>query len=66
MTGATGIPTLFSSLITGGLDWTIPALGFSIAGVGKLLSARYQRREFKTGVPLAVLLDLEKKGKLLK
>lgn len=66
MTGATGISTVLSPLITGGLDWTIPALGFSIAGIGKLLSARYQRREFKASVPLAVLLDLEKKGKLLK
>lgn len=66
MAGATGISTLLPSLITGGLDWTIPALGFSIAGVGKLLSARYQRREFKANVPLAVLLDLENKKKPLK
>lgn len=66
MTGATGISTVLPPLITGGLDWTIPALGFSVAGVGKLLSARYQRREFRASVPLAVLLDLEKKGKLIK
>lgn len=64
--GATGASTLLPPLITGGLDWTIPALGFSIAGVGKLLSSRYQRSEFKANVPLAVLLDLEKKDKLLK
>lgn len=66
MTGATGVSTLLPTLITGGLDWTIPALGFSIAGVGKLLSARYKRKEFKANVPLAVLLDLEKKDKILK
>jgi len=66
MTGATGLSTLVPPLITGSLDWSIPALGFSIAGVGKLLLARYQRREFKAKVPLAVLLDLEKKDKLLK
>ena len=66
VTGATGISTLLPPLITGGLDWTIPALGFSIAGVGKLLSSRFRRNEFKTNVPLAVLLDLEKKRKLLK
>lgn len=66
MTEAAGISTLLPPLITGGLDWTIPGLGFSIAGVGRLLAARYQRREFKANVPLAVLLDLEKKVKLLK
>ncbi len=65
MTGATGVSTL-TPLITGGLGLTIPALGFSIAGVGALLSARYKRREFKANVPMAVLLDLEKKDKLLK
>lgn len=66
MTGTAGISTVLSPLITGGLNWTVPALGFSIAGVGDLLSARYKRREFKANVPLAVLLDLEKKGKLFK
>lgn len=66
MTGATGVSTVLPPLITGGLDWTIPAMGFSIAGVGKLLTARYQRRDFKANVPLAVLLDLEKKNKKLK
>ncbi len=65
MTGATGVSTLLP-LLTGGLGWTIPALGFSIAGVGKLLDARYKRKEFRANVPLAVLLDLEKKNKITK
>ncbi|MCL4353942.1 SEC-C domain-containing protein, partial [Patescibacteria group bacterium] len=54
MLGSAGISTVLSPLITGGLDWTIPALGFSVAGVGKLLSARYQRKEFTASIPLAV------------
>lgn len=66
MIGATGVSTLLPPLITGGLDWKIPAFGFAIAGVGQLLSARYKRKEFKANVPLAVLLDLEKKNKILK
>lgn len=66
ITGASGVSTVLTPLITGGLDWKIPALGFSIAGVGKLLAARYKRKEFKVKVPLAVLLDLEKKDKILK
>ena len=64
--GTTGISTLITPLITGGLGWMVPALGFSITGVGQLLSARYKRKEFRANVPLAVLLDLEKKNKLLK
>ncbi|OGH38548.1 hypothetical protein A3F59_01975 [Candidatus Roizmanbacteria bacterium RIFCSPHIGHO2_12_FULL_38_13] len=66
MTGPRGIATILSPLILGGLDWRIPALGFSVLGIGKLLSARYKRNEFKANVPLAVLLDLEKKNRKLK
>lgn len=64
--GGTGASAVLSPLITGGMDWIIPAVGFSITGVGQLLSARYKRKEFRANVPLAVLLDLEKKSKLLK
>lgn len=64
--GGTGTSALLSPLITGGMDWIIPVVGFSITGVGQLLSARYKRKEFRANVPLAVLLDLEKKRKLLK
>ncbi len=64
--GATGISTLVTPLITGGLDWVAPALGFSISGVRQLLLAHYKRKEFKANVPLAVLLDLENKNKKLK
>lgn len=64
--GTTGVSTLITPLISGGLDWIVPALGFSITGVGQLLSARYKKKEFRANVPLAVLLDLEKKHKLLK
>ena len=64
--GTTGVSTVVTPFITGGLDWIVPSVGFSIAGVGQLLSARYKRKEFKANVPLAVLLDLEKKNKKLK
>lgn len=64
--GGTGLSTILPPLITGNLDWKIPVLGFAITGVGKLLSARYERKDFKANVPLAVLLDLEKKDKILK
>lgn len=66
LAGGTGVSTVLSPIITGGLDWKIPALGFVITGVGKLLSARYERKAFKAKMPLAVLLDLEKKNKIIK
>lgn len=66
MLGNTGISTLIAPLITGGLGWAVPPLGFALAGVGKLISARYERQEFRANVPLAVLLDLEKKDKKIK
>ncbi|GAG24523.1 unnamed protein product, partial [marine sediment metagenome] len=64
--GGTGVSTVLSPLITGGMDWKIPAMGFAITGIDKLLSSRYKRRNFKANVPLAVFLDLEKKEKFLK
>lgn len=62
LTGPEGIV----GLISGAMDWQIPALGFCIRGVGKLLEARTDRKNFKENVPLAVFLDLENKNKIFK
>lgn len=63
VSGRGGISTI---ILTGGMDWQIPALGFCISAVGKLLQARTERKNSTSNVPLAVFLDLEKKGKLFK
>jgi len=55
-----------ATIISGGINWQIPALGFCIVAVGELLMSRAKRREFRSSVPLAVFLDLEKRGKILK
>jgi hypothetical protein len=55
-----------ATVISGGINWQAPALGFCIAAVGQLLVSRAKRRKFRSNVPLAVFLDLEKKGKVLK
>lgn len=61
-TGSGGVATI----ISGGIDWQAPALGFCITAVGKLLESGAKRRKFRSNVPLAVFLDLEKKGKVFK
>lgn len=66
LTGSTGATTIADAIIKGGMNWQAPALGFCINGVLSLLQARTDRKNFKQNVPLAVFLDLEKKGKLLK
>lgn len=48
-------------LATGGMDWVLPALGFSLEGVGRLLSSRYDRKKFRKNVPLSVFIDLKNK-----
>lgn len=48
-------------LVTGGLNWIIPALGFSLEGVGRLLESRYNRNRFRKNVPLSVFVDLRNK-----
>lgn len=53
-------------LISGAMNWQIPALGFCIRGVGKLLEARTNRKNFKENVPLAIFLELDNKKKTFK
>lgn len=62
LTGPEGV----AGLILGVMDWQIPAVGFCVRGVGKLLEARTDRKNFKDNVPLAVFLDLENKKKIFK
>lgn len=62
LTGPEGV----AGLIAGVMDWQIPAVGFCVRGVGKLLEARTDRKNFKDSVPLAVFLDLENKKKIFK
>ncbi len=66
LTSSTGVTTITDAIVKGGMDWQAPALGFCINGVLSLLRARTDRKNFKQNVPLAVFLDLEKKGKLFK
>lgn len=61
VTGSGGL----AAIIAGGMNWQVPAAGFCISAVGKLLEARTDRKNFKANVPLAVFLDLENKGKLI-
>lgn len=62
VTGSGGL----AAIISGGMNWQIPAIGFCISGVGKLLEARTERKRFKSTIPMSVFLDLEKKRKILK
>ncbi len=57
----TGSGGLGGVLAAGGMNWQIPALGFSLAGVGQLLNARYKRNRFRGNVPLSVFIDLKNK-----
>jgi len=57
----TGSGGLGGVLAAGGMNWQIPALGFSLAAIGQLLGARYQRGRFKANVPLSVFVDLKNK-----
>ncbi|KKT25810.1 MAG: hypothetical protein UW12_C0043G0016, partial [Parcubacteria group bacterium GW2011_GWF1_43_9] len=66
LTGTTGISAIASAVAKGGMDWQMPAMGFCVNGVLSLLQARTARGNFKNNVPLAVFLDLEKKGKIFK
>lgn len=62
VTGSGGL----TAIISGGMDWQMPALGFCITAVGKLLEAHTDRKNFKTNVPLSIFLDLDKKDKIFK
>lgn len=62
LTGPEGIV----GVVSGAMNWQIPALGFCIRGVGKLLEAKTGRKNFKENVQLAVFLDLENKNKIFK
>lgn len=62
VTGSGGI----AAILSGGMNWQIPALGFCITAVGKLLEARTDRKNFTANVPLAIFLELEKKHKVFK
>ena len=57
VTGTGGL----GSILTGGMAWEIPALGFCIAAIGELLTARLDRKRFRHNVPMSVFLDLSKK-----
>lgn len=46
-------------LATGGMNWQLPALGFSIAAVGNLLQARFKRDRFRKNISLSVFIDLK-------
>lgn len=59
LTGPRGVGAILSA----GMDWKIPALGFSIDAVGQLLSARTDRKNFRNNVPLGVFVDLARKKK---
>lgn len=49
------------SLLSAGMNWQIPALGFSMVAIGQLLSSRYKRERFRSNVPLSVFVDLKNK-----
>jgi hypothetical protein len=53
--------SIAGAVVTGGLDLGLPALGFSVAAVTELISARYKRRAFRKTVPLSVFMDLASK-----
>lgn len=49
------------AILQGSMDWRIPAMGFVISAVGKLLDARFQRERFRKNVPMSVFVDLKRK-----
>lgn len=49
-----------TGILTGGLNWELPAMGFAITAVGELLQARLDRRRFRKSVPLSVFIDLKR------
>ena len=57
VTGEGGV----GSILTAAMDWKLPALGFAIGAIGNLISAQYNRKEYKKNVPLSVFVDLNRK-----
>jgi len=55
------ILTGVSAILQGSVDWKVPAMGFALEGVTKLLKASDTRQRFRKNVPLSILIDLENK-----
>ncbi len=51
--------SMAGSIVTGGLNWQIPAGGFALSAIGNLLLSRYDRHRFRVKCPLSVLIDLK-------
>lgn len=52
--------TVSGGIITGGLSLEIPALGFGLATVSKLIHTYYKKSTFRKKVPMSVFIDLSK------
>lgn len=55
----TGIGSLI--IANGGMDWAITGAGFALDGINHLLQANYERKKFRSSVPLSVFIDLKSK-----
>lgn len=49
------------AILSAGMNWKIPALGFCIDGIGQLITAHTDRKNFRNNVPMAVFVDLNHK-----
>ncbi len=52
--------SLANAIVSGGLNLELPAYGFGIAAVTKLVTSRMERREFRKKIPMSVFIDLSK------
>lgn len=64
-TMASGVGLGLSQILTGGLNWQLPAAGFCISAVNELLNARVKRNSFRTNIPLSVFIDLDNKDRII-
>ncbi len=52
--------SLANAIVSGGLNLDLPAYGFCIGAVTKLVTSRMERKEFRKKVPMSVFIDLSK------
>jgi hypothetical protein len=62
-TMASGIALGASQILTGGMNWQVPAAGFCLNAVNELLNARAKRKSFRTNTALSVFIDLDNKNR---
>ena len=58
--GVGAVAATAQAIVTGGLNLAIPALGFCVPAIFKLVESHCKRGEFRQKVPMSVFIDLSR------